>query len=112
MDTNGSRYSRGKCTGIIAERRRIDMANYDEKIIHKPLSELPEDISFAEGDWTKNWSYGKWGYAEYAITHVLADGTEHRYSLPRPIGLMLERQFAHGKQEAQRDIRTALGIYD
>lgn len=79
---------------------------YDDTI-QKPISELPIDISFDKHDWTKNWSYGKWGYADYAITHVLEDGTEHRYKLPKVIGQMIEREREQGKKEAQRDAQCA-----
>jgi hypothetical protein len=78
--------------------------------IEKPLSELPEHVDFSLSNWTPNWSYGKWGNADYAISRVLGDGTEHRYKIPRAIGLIIEREYQKGKEDAQKEIQTALGL--
>lgn len=86
------------------------MMQLTHSVVEIPLVELPEGISFAGESWTRNWSYGKWNYADYAITHVLEDGTEHRYKLPRAIGEIIERQFEQGANDARAEMRRAMGL--
>ncbi len=76
-------------------------------ITQKPLSELPGDLDFAT---TKNWAYGKWGYADYRIEHFQSDGSADIFQLPPTVGRLIEQERKHAADEARAEIRKAIGV--
>lgn len=79
-------------------------------VIEKPLSELPEGLSFTKDRWSEGWSLSKWDFAKYSINHVTDDGTEYRYTVPHSIGTLLEYQRQMGIEQQQRAILQVLGL--
>ncbi|MCG8431387.1 MAG: hypothetical protein MJA29_09475 [Candidatus Omnitrophica bacterium] len=61
-----------------------------------------------------HWAFGRGGSPlqshEWAISHVDDDSHETRYKMPDCISHMLNLQHKFGKEEAQRDIKHALGL--
>jgi len=82
------------------------------KQIEKDFSEFPQDakVDFSDG----HWSWGRGGRPlgdwDFSISYTDDDLTQTRWKLPPCISTMLVSSERHGKEEAQRKIRSALGI--
>ncbi len=94
------------------------------KVINNSLSELPEDLSFANESWgserCKNWGYAKQEHNQWYIYYLKQSDDpnyeyiEFRYDLPLCVGDMLATSYQNGRRDMKHEttgkLKELLGI--